>query len=87
MEGQHEKLYQDVEHEHGWLYKQFQGVKVLIESNHASLVGKVDEFTRALNKAWEMQHASVKPALGMVSGTIEAVGRITRLEKQLQEAE
>ena len=45
MEGKYEKLYQDVELEHGWVFKHFQGVKTLVESNHASLVGKVHEFT------------------------------------------
>ena len=87
MDGHYDKLYQDVEHEHGWVFKHFQGVKVLVENNHTSLVGKVEEFTGALNKAWEMQQASVQQALGMILGTDEAVGRITQLEKQLQEAE
>ena len=59
----------------------------MVENNYASLVGKVEEFTGALNKAWEMQQASVQQTLGMVTETDEAIGRITRLEKQLQEAE
>ena len=79
MDGNYDKLYQDVEHEHGWVFKQFQGVKTLVENNHPSLVGKVEEFTGALNKAWESQQGSVQQALGMFAGTDEVVGRITRL--------
>ena len=44
MDGNYDKMYQDVEHEHGWVYQQFKGVKVTMENNHASLGWKNDRL-------------------------------------------